>query len=90
MQRMGTEEGGRPSRTISIQNNPVCYSTGKHGRRPAWLDAELLTELKHKSEVYRRWQQDRRLPRRNTSIPWAFRDITRKAKAQLEFKVAML
>ncbi|KAK4827964.1 hypothetical protein QYF61_022666 [Mycteria americana] len=34
----------------------MCRKSSKHGNRPAWVNMELLTELKHEKEVHRRWK----------------------------------
>lgn len=31
--------------------------SSKNGRRPAWMNKELLDKLKHKREAYRGWKQ---------------------------------
>ena len=36
---------------------PMSKKSSKGGRRPAWMNKELLAKLKQKKEVYRRWKQ---------------------------------
>ncbi|KAK4810859.1 hypothetical protein QYF61_008831 [Mycteria americana] len=57
-------------------------------KRPPWLNCELLSLLKTKREAYQRWKSGR-LPVENyKGIARACRDAVRKAKAQLELKLA--
>ena len=36
---------------------PLCPKSSKRGRRPAWLNRELLMELKRKKKLYDLWKQ---------------------------------
>jgi len=44
---------------LKAQNLSIVMfrKSSKRGRRPAWISKELLTELKHKKEVQRKWKQ---------------------------------
>ena len=51
--------------------------SGKNTRRPAWINKELLDNLKHKNEAYRGWKQGQ-----------VARYQIRKAKALTELNLA--
>ncbi|PKU39519.1 rna-directed dna polymerase from mobile element jockey-like [Limosa lapponica baueri] len=36
---------------------PVCQKTSRRGRRPAWLNRDLLLDLKNKRRVYNLWKR---------------------------------
>lgn len=58
----------------------------EHGRRPAWMNVELLSELRHK-EGPQRWTQQQ-AAERNTKNFHAHQSRVCKAKAQPEVKPA--
>ena len=45
--------------SFSSLAHPVCRKSSKGVRRPAWMNEELLTKLKHKNEAHKRWKQIR-------------------------------
>ncbi|CAM4591395.1 unnamed protein product [Caretta caretta] len=34
----------------------MCQKNSKYGRRPAWLNSEILAALKYKKEAYKKWK----------------------------------
>ncbi|GAB0210316.1 mitochondrial enolase superfamily member 1 [Grus japonensis] len=40
---------------------PLCRKSSKQGRRPSWLNRELLVELKRKKKLYDLWKQGQAL-----------------------------
>ncbi|GAB0206598.1 mitochondrial enolase superfamily member 1 [Grus japonensis] len=56
--------------------------------RPPWLNRELLSLLKTKREAYQRWKIVRIPVENYKGIARACRDAVRKARAQLELKLA--
>lgn len=39
--------------------NTMCKKLGKGGKKPTWVNKELLSLLKNKQEMHRRWKQMR-------------------------------
>ncbi|KAK4806963.1 LOW QUALITY PROTEIN: hypothetical protein QYF61_027330 [Mycteria americana] len=64
---------------------PRCRKSGKEGKRPAWLDRDLLVKLKSKRELHRQWKGTWEEYRDAARL---CRDGVRKAKAQLELNLA--
>ena len=73
---------------VQEQAIPLCHKSGKQGRRPAWLSRELLVELQRKKELYNLWKQGQALQEDDRDVVHLCREKTRKAKAQLELKLA--
>jgi len=67
---------------------PLRKKCSKGGRRPAWLNRELLAELKWKRNVHGMWKDGQTAWEKYRNVVRACRDVTRKAKAHLEFKLA--
>ncbi|KAK4810867.1 hypothetical protein QYF61_008839 [Mycteria americana] len=70
------------------QATPLCHKSSKRGRRPAWLNRELLLELRRKNKLYDLWKQGQDLHEDYRAVDCVCREKTRKAKAQLELKLA--
>lgn len=68
------------------QSTAMLRQLGKCGRRPEWMNMELLSELKYKKEAYRRWKLGSATWNEHKDIPWTCRNEVRKAKAHLELK----
>uniref|UniRef100_K7EYW4 Reverse transcriptase domain-containing protein n=1 Tax=Pelodiscus sinensis TaxID=13735 RepID=K7EYW4_PELSI len=61
---------------------------GKHGRRPDWLTGEILGELKHKKEAYKKWKLGQMTRERFKYIARECRGLIKKAKVQMEWRLA--
>ncbi|KAK4826132.1 hypothetical protein QYF61_005284 [Mycteria americana] len=75
---------------LEAQNQfiPFKGKGSRQSKRPPWLNCELLSLLRTKREAYQRWKS-RRIPVENyKGIVRPCRDAVRKAKAQLELKLA--
>jgi len=62
--------------------------SSKGGRRPAWLDKELLVEIRWKRKVYGMWKEGKATWKEYRNVVRVCRDATRKATAHLELKLA--
>uniref|UniRef100_A0A670KJT9 Reverse transcriptase domain-containing protein n=1 Tax=Podarcis muralis TaxID=64176 RepID=A0A670KJT9_PODMU len=63
----------------------------KHGRclkKPGWLSKELLTELRFKKDVYKKWKRGETTKEEFKQIASTCRHKVRKAKAQNELRLA--
>ncbi|KFV16613.1 hypothetical protein N340_06497, partial [Tauraco erythrolophus] len=67
---------------------PTKRKSGRNTRRPAWMNKELLDQLRHKKKVYRGWKQGQVAWEEYRAIVRATRDQVRKAKALIELKLA--
>ena len=67
---------------------PRCRKSGKEGKRPAWLNQDLLVKLKSKKRMHRQWKQGQVLWEEYKEAARLCRDGVRKAKAQLELNLA--
>ncbi|KAF1454703.1 putative RNA-directed DNA polymerase from transposon X-element, partial [Spheniscus demersus] len=68
---------------------PLCRKSRKRGRRPAWLNRELLVELKRKKKrVYRLWKKGQVTQEEYRDLVRSCREEMRKAKARLERNLA--
>uniref|UniRef100_K7EZY7 Reverse transcriptase domain-containing protein n=1 Tax=Pelodiscus sinensis TaxID=13735 RepID=K7EZY7_PELSI len=67
---------------------PTRSKRGKHGRRPDWLTGEILGELKHKKEAYKKWKLGQMTREEFKGIARECRGVIRKAKAQMELRLA--
>ncbi|KAK4818026.1 hypothetical protein QYF61_004150 [Mycteria americana] len=67
---------------------PRCRKSGKEGKRPAWLNRDLLVKLKSKREMHRQWKQGRETWEEYRDTAQMCRDGVRKAKVQLELNLA--
>jgi len=67
---------------------PLRKKLSKGGRRPAWLNKELLAEIRWKRRVHGMWKEGQATWEEYRNVVKACRDATRKAKAHLELKLA--
>jgi len=67
---------------------PLRKKSSKGGRRHAWLNKELLAELRWKRKVHGMWKEGQATWEEYRNIVRECRDATRKAKAHLELKLA--
>ncbi|KAF1443079.1 hypothetical protein FQV21_0001647, partial [Spheniscus demersus] len=67
---------------------PVCRKKNGWGRRPAWLNGELLQGLRKKRRVYRLWKKGQATQGEYRDLIRSCREEMRKAKAQLERNLA--
>ncbi|KFR10440.1 hypothetical protein N306_01960, partial [Opisthocomus hoazin] len=67
---------------------PLRKKFSKGGRRPAWLNKELLAEIRQKRKVHGMWKEGQATWEEYRNVVRACRDATRKAKAHLELKLA--
>ncbi|CAM5158164.1 unnamed protein product [Eretmochelys imbricata] len=70
------------------QNIPMCRKNSKYGRRPAWLNSEILAALKYKKEAYKKWKIGQMTRDDYKNIARACRSEIRKAKSHLELQLA--
>ncbi|KAF1468861.1 hypothetical protein FQV17_0013719, partial [Megadyptes antipodes antipodes] len=67
---------------------PVCRKKNGWGRRPAWLNGELLLGLRKKRRVYHLWKKGQATQEEYRDLVRSCREEMRKAKAQLERNLA--
>ncbi|PKU43628.1 hypothetical protein llap_6060 [Limosa lapponica baueri] len=67
---------------------PKCKKSGEEGKRPAWMSQDLLGKLKGKKEIHRQWKQEQVSWEEYRDAAQLCKDDVRKAKAQLELKLA--
>lgn len=67
--------------------HPKGRKSSKSSRRPTCMNKELLTELKHYKEAYKRRKQGQ-VTQRNTVLCAACRHVIRITKAHLELNLA--
>ena len=60
----------------------------RQSKRPPWLNCKFLSLLKTKREAYQRWESGQIPAEDYKGIARPCRDTIRKAKAQLELKLA--
>ncbi|CAM5082708.1 unnamed protein product [Natator depressus] len=70
------------------QTIPMCRKNSKYGRRPAWLHSEILADLNHKKEAYKKWKIGQMTREEYKNIARARRSEIRKAKSHLELQLA--
>ncbi|CAM4529932.1 unnamed protein product [Lepidochelys kempii] len=70
------------------QTIPMCRKNSKYGRRPAWLNGEILADLKHKKEAYKKWKVGHMTREEYKNIAQACRNEIRRAKSHLELQLA--
>ncbi|KAK4808570.1 LOW QUALITY PROTEIN: hypothetical protein QYF61_009873 [Mycteria americana] len=66
---------------------PMCRKTNQRGRRPAWLNRELLLGLWKKRRVYRFWKKGQATQEEYRDLVKSRREENKKAKAQLELNL---
>ncbi|CAM4607923.1 unnamed protein product [Lepidochelys olivacea] len=69
------------------QTIPMCRKNSKYGRRPAWLNSEILADLKHKKEAYKKWKVGHMAREEYKNIARACRNEIRRAKSHLELQL---
>jgi len=67
---------------------PLKKKSSKVGRRPAWLNKELLEEIRWKRKVHGMWKEGQATWEEYRNAIRACRHATRKVKAHLELKLA--
>jgi len=67
---------------------PLRKKSSKGGRRPAWLNNELLAEIRRKRKVHGMWKKGQSTWEEYRNVVRACRDAMRKAKSQLELNLA--
>ncbi|CAM5154475.1 unnamed protein product, partial [Eretmochelys imbricata] len=70
------------------QTIPMSRKNSKYGRRPAWLNGEILADLKHKKEAYKKWKVGHMTREEYENIAQACRNEIRRAKSHLELQLA--
>lgn len=58
MRRPGHPDNFQGSPAPSSRMIPVIRKSSKSGKRPSWMNKELLIKLQHKKEEYKRLKQD--------------------------------
>ncbi|KAF1512409.1 putative RNA-directed DNA polymerase from transposon X-element, partial [Eudyptula albosignata] len=66
----------------------ICHKKNGQGRRPAWLNMELLLGLRKKRRVYHLWKKGQATQGEYRDLVRSCREEMRKAKAQLEHNLA--
>jgi len=61
----------------------MCRKTNRQGRRPAWLNRELLLGLKKKRRVYHLWKKRQVTQEEDRDLVRSCREEIRKAKTRL-------
>ncbi|CAM4557941.1 unnamed protein product [Lepidochelys kempii] len=70
------------------QTIPMSRKNSKYGRRQAWLNGEILADLKHKKEAYKKWKVGHMTREEYKNIARACRNEIRRAKSHLELQLA--
>jgi len=67
---------------------PLRKKWSQGGRRPVWLNKELLAEIMWKGKVHGMWKEGQATWEEYRNVTRACRDATRKARAHLELYLA--
>jgi len=67
---------------------PMCRKTNRRGRPPAWLSREFVLGPREKRSVYHLWKNGQATPEEHRGLIRSCREEIRKAKAQLELRLA--
>jgi len=67
---------------------PLRKKSRKGGRRPTWMNKELLAELRWKRKDHEMWKEGQATWEEYRNVVRACRDAMRKAKAHLELNLA--
>lgn len=67
----------------------MCLQTSQQGSRAAWMNRELLMQLRGKRRVYDPWKKGQTYQREYNDAVRSYTDKIRKAKVQLERYVAI-
>ncbi|CAM4558081.1 unnamed protein product [Caretta caretta] len=70
------------------QTIPMSRKNSKYGRQPAWLNGEILADLKHKKQAYKKWKVGHMTREEYKNIARACRNDIRRAKSHLELQLA--
>ncbi|CAM4707287.1 unnamed protein product, partial [Lepidochelys olivacea] len=70
------------------QTIPMSRKNSKYGRRPAWLNSEILADLEHKKEAYKKWKIGQMTREEYKNIARGCRNEIRRAKSHLELQLA--
>ncbi|CAM4569362.1 unnamed protein product [Caretta caretta] len=70
------------------QTIPMSQKNSKYGRQPAWLNGEILEDLKHKKEAYKKWKVGHMTREEYKNIARTCRNDIRRAKSHLELQLA--
>ncbi|CAM4582215.1 unnamed protein product [Caretta caretta] len=70
------------------QTIPMSRKNSKYGRRPAWLNSEILADLKHKKEAHKKWKVGHMTREEYKNSAQACRNEIRRAKLHLELQLA--
>ncbi|PKU42802.1 rna-directed dna polymerase from mobile element jockey-like [Limosa lapponica baueri] len=68
---------------------PMSHKIKGQGKRPAWLNKELLVGLREKRRVYHLWMKGQATQEEHRDLVRLYREKIRKAKAQLELNLAI-
>ncbi|XP_060139070.1 uncharacterized protein LOC132593239 [Zootoca vivipara] len=71
-----------------LQAIPMRQKHGRCLKKPGWLSRELLTELRFKRDMYKKWKRGEITREEFKHIASTCRDKVRKAKAQNELRLA--
>ncbi|CAM5091337.1 unnamed protein product, partial [Natator depressus] len=66
----------------------MCRKNSKYGKRPASLNSEILADLEHKKEAYKKWRIGQMTREEYKNIARGCRSEIRKAKSYLELQLA--
>jgi len=66
----------------------MCRKTNQWGRRPTWLNRELLLGLRKKTRVYHLWKKEQATQEEYRGLVRSCREEIREAKAQLELRLS--
>jgi len=73
---------------VHEQAVPMCHKTNRQGRQLDWLNRELLLGLSKKRRAYHLWKKGQATQEEYRSLVRSCREEIRKAKAQLELRLA--
>jgi len=92
MKGKGVEEGWTffKKEVLKAQEQavPMCRKMNQQGRRLAWLNREPLLGLREKRKFYHFWKEGQVTQEEYRGFTRSCREEIRKAKAQLEFRLA--
>ncbi|CAM4356191.1 unnamed protein product [Caretta caretta] len=77
-----------PLLRLQEQTIPTCRKNSKYGRLSTWLKSEILADLKHKKEAYKKWKLGQMTREEYKNIALACRSEIMKAKSHLELQLA--
>ena len=71
---------------VQEQAVPECRKASHRGRRPVWMNCELLLRLRKQKSVYVLWKKGQATRGDNKEVAKVCREEVKKAKAQLELR----